>query len=55
MQLGGWRTSLQVTYAGKTLSNPVFVRGKMMSECSWWGPLRDFFFFTKGFTAGEKH
>lgn len=51
MQDGGPRTNLQVTYAGKAPSTPVFVRGNMISECSWWGPLRDFLFFTKGFAA----
>lgn len=51
MQDGGSRTNLQVTCAGKAPSTPVFVRGNMISECSWWGPLRGFFFFTKGFIA----
>lgn len=55
MQLGGSRTNLQVAQAGKTLSTPVFGRGKMISECSWWGPLRDDDFFTEGFIADEKH
>jgi len=55
MQLGGSRTNLRVMYVGRTTSAPVFVRGKMISECSWQGSLRDFFFFTKGFIADEKH